>query len=340
MLQIHWLRSTVPLFGILGTALALAIVAAFMPDSPYLRFQLVKDTQYAQARWIYERIHFDDRPIDVVVVGQSRTWFGVNPARMEEDFAGRGWPAGVVNFSLLGPGRNMNYVIIKDLFEAKRELPKLLVIGVTDKPARWFGHPAFRYVADAGDVARAAFPSNLNYLSNLGYLPFRQMKLAAMQLFPDAFDVTPRFDPASYPGSDYDSVRSFRMPDGRLIDRERVMPRALLLEDAARIRDSRPQLLPASWADIEFGDENFYTRKIVAMARARGVKFAFLSIPYFTGPANTLEDDFYAQYGPIFKADFVSDKDQLFWDYEHLNNAGATLVTDWLADRVASLLKD
>jgi hypothetical protein len=339
MVQVRRFRPIVAFFSILGTALALAIASAFISDSPYLRFQLVKDTQYTEAQWIYERIHFDSRPIDVVVVGPSRTWFGVIPSRMEEDFGSRGWSMGVVNFSLLGPGRNLNYVIVKELFDAKRQ-PKVLVIGISDKPARWFGHPAFRFVADASDVAQAVFPSNLNYLANLGYLPFRQMKLTAMALFPASFNVAPRFDPASYPGSNYDSALSFRMPDGHLIDRDRVMPRATLLKDAARLRDSRPQLLPASWADLEFGDENFYIRKIVAMARARGVKIAFLSIPYFTGPGNTLEDDFYAQYAPIFSADFVSDKDQLFWDYEHLNSAGATLVTDWLADRLAPLLEN
>jgi hypothetical protein len=339
MLQIRRLRSTLALSGMLGTALALAIAAAFIPDSAYLRFQLVKDTQYAQAQWIYERIHFDSRPVDVVVIGPSRTWFGVNPVRMEEDLGGRGLSAGVVNFSLLGPGRNLNYVILKELFRA-RPSPKLLVIGVSDKPARWFGHPAFKFVAETGDVARAMFPSNLGYLASLGYLPFRQMKLVAMRLFPNAFNVTLSFDSSSYPGPDYDSVKSFQLPDGRLIDRERVMPRALLLEDVPRIRDSRPQLLPANWADVEFGDENFYLRKIVAMARARGVKIAFLSIPYFTGSASTPEDDLYIEYGPMFKADFVGDRDQLFWDAEHLNTAGATLVTDWLADRVVSLLGD
>jgi hypothetical protein len=339
MVKVRRFRPTAALLSILGTALALAIAATFIPDSAYLRFQLVKDTQYTEAQWIYERIHFDSRPIDVVVIGPSRTWFGVIPARMEEDFGSRGWSMSVVNFSLLGPGRNLNYVIVKELFEAKRQ-PKVLVIGITDRPARVFGHPAFRFVADASDVAQAAFPSNLNYLANLGYLPFRQLKLTAMALFPEAFDVSPRFDPASYPGSNYDSALSFRMPDGHLIDRDRVMPRVPLLKDAEHIRNSRPQLLPTSWADLEFGDENFYIRKIVALARASGVKIAFLSIPYFTGPGNTPEDAFYAQYAPIFNADFVSDKDQLFWDYEHLNTAGATLVSDWLADHVAPLLEN
>jgi hypothetical protein len=336
MVKVRRFRPIVALFSIVGTALALAIAAAFIPDSAYLRFQLVKDTQYAQAQWIYERIHFDDRPIDVVVVGPSRTWFGVNPVRMEEDLGGRGLSAGVVNFSLLGPGRNMNYVILKELLEAKRT-PRLVVIGVSDQPARLFGHPAFKFVANAGDVARATFVSNVGYLRNLGYLPFRQMKLAAMRVFPDAFGVRPSFDPASYEGSSYDSVQSFRLADGRLIDRERVMSHAELLADAAAIRRSRPRMLPADWADIEFGDENFYIRKIVAMARATGVKVVFLSIPYFTGPVETPEDAFYAQYGPIFKADLVTENDQLFWDGEHLNVAGATVVTDWLADQ---LLKD
>ena len=123
------IRSTGALFGILGTAVALAIFAGAIPDNPYLRFQLLKDTFHAPVPWMYERIHFDRTPIDVVIVGPSRTWLGVSSTRMEENLSRSGLPSGVVNFSMPQEGRNANYVIIKELFKAERR-PKLIVIGV------------------------------------------------------------------------------------------------------------------------------------------------------------------------------------------------------------------
>jgi hypothetical protein len=330
MLRTHLSRSTIALAGIFGTALALAVVACLIPDNPYLRFQLLKNTDGAQAQWIYERIHFDSRPFDVVFSGPSRTMVGVSSSRIQEDLRRLGSSASVVNFSLPETGRNLDYVIIKELFKTDRR-PKLLVLGVIEKPSR-FGHSKFKYLSDSSDVVEAAYPINLHYFADLSYLPFRQMKLAAMWLFPGTFNVDPQFDPASYQGSDYDITMWIRL-------RDRVVPRAKLLKDAGDSENGfTPPLLPAAAADIEFGDENFYIRKIVAMARARRVRVAFLYIPYFTGPPTTLEEAFYAQFGPILNANFVSDKDQLFMDYAHLNHAGAVELSDWLAERIASLL--
>ena len=160
-----------------------------------------------------------------------------------------------------------------------------------------------------------------------------------MSQLPDAFDVTVRFDSTSYVGSNYDATISSRFVPDRFMDHGPVL-RAKLADDAAQWKkDLTSSLLPASAQDIEFGAENVYIRKIVTLARSRGVKVAFLYIPYFSGPSSALEESFYAQFGPVFNADFVRDRDQLFLDYAHLNHAGAVLLTDWLSDRVVSLLE-
>jgi len=70
------------------------------------------------------------------------------------------------------------------------------------------------------------------------------------------------------------------------------------------------------------------------------VQIAFLYLPHFSGPAGPLEENFYVRYGPVFKADFVNENDGLFLDYAHLNRAGALMVTDWLTDVVAPLIRN
>ena len=57
------------------------------------------------------------------------------------------------NFSLPDKGRDLNYVIARELFRTKS--PKVLVIGVIEKPSR-FGHPAFKYLAPSWLVADPA----------------------------------------------------------------------------------------------------------------------------------------------------------------------------------------
>jgi hypothetical protein len=331
-------RSGIALIGIISTTFVLAILAGLIPDDPYLRFQILKNTYHASVPWVYERIHFDSRPIDVVLIGPSRTWLGVSPNRMEQDLRQRGMSANVVNFSLPQEGRSENYVVIKELFKTARR-PKLLVLGVHEKPPR-FGHPAFKYVADTVDVARGAYLINFGYFSDLSYLPFRQMKLAAMRMFPKAFNVSLRFDPASYQGSSYDTTISSQFLPEAFLNRDAVVPRTDLLKQATEwARSQTPPLLPAAAADLEFGDENFYIRKIAKIAASRGVTVAFLYIPYFNGPQKPLEEAFYAQFGPVLEADFISSQDQLYQDFAHLNRTGALVLTDWLSDKVANLLE-
>jgi hypothetical protein len=261
---------------------------------------------------------------------------------MQNDLHRRGLAVNVVNFSIPARGRNLNYAIIKEIFKTERT-PRLLLLGITDKPGRLFGHPVFKYFADAGDVAKAAFLINFSYLSDLGYLPFRQMKLAAMRVSPNTFDVSPRFDPALYQGSDYDPGSRFREEIDHItlkeLTAEHVNLREKFLIDFAEWKKgNHPPILPDAAADIEFGVENFYIRKIVAMAQARGTKIGFLYIPIFHGPTRAIEERFYSRYGPVFNADFITDRHELFADFRHLNDAGAIAVTDWLADDVASLL--
>ena len=107
-----------------------------------------------------------------------------------------GIPAHVVNFSLPEAGRDINYVVARELFRTKS--PKVLVLGVTEKPSR-FGHPAFKYVAPSALVADPGYFINLNYLSNLIYLPYRQMELFLADLWPSLMGLDQDLQPRDLP---------------------------------------------------------------------------------------------------------------------------------------------
>src|SRR5207302_3342642 len=111
--------------------------------------------------------------------------------------AARGLPSQVVNFSLPETGRNINWEVAKQLFATKR--PELVVLGVIEKPAR-FGHSTFKYLADQQAIADPGYLGDLDYFSDLIYLPFRQMRLFAADLAPQALGLKKTFDPATYRG--------------------------------------------------------------------------------------------------------------------------------------------
>ena len=125
MRRLHPLRLVLFLLGI---ALGLAVAACLLPERPYERWQLLDGTIHARARWIYERVHFDPRPIDVMIVGPSRIARGLDPLQLQDLLSRPGRPVHVVNFALPEGGRNINDVIVEEALSKKT--PKLIIIGV------------------------------------------------------------------------------------------------------------------------------------------------------------------------------------------------------------------
>ena len=338
MTRLHPLRNVL---AILGIALGVAVAVCFLPENSYQRWQLLKGTFQGNAVWMYERIHFDPRPIDVVFIGPSRTDRGVDPERLQHDLAalgaGGGKPVRVVNFALPQGGRNVNDVIFEELLEAKS--PRLVVIGVIEKPSR-LGHPAFKYIAPRGMIVRPGYAGNLNYLQDLIYLPYRQMQLFAADVAPGMAGLTKTFDARAYK-PDQVQPKVIEIFDGTMRSATQPATEAELEQGVYKLEaGTRPPILPDRFADIEFGDERYFIRRIAAAAKRKGVRVAFLFIPYYSGPDKVLEEGFYSQFGPVWSAGYLAPRADLYSDYAHLTVDGAGVLTDWLAPQVAKLLPE
>jgi hypothetical protein len=329
------LRPFRKVLAILIIAIGLAAVACLLPDRPYERWQLLNGTLHEKCHWIYERIHFDPRPIDVAVVGPSRIVRGIDARRMETELRRNGVTARVANFALPEGGRDTNDVIVEEMLT--RKIPKLLIIGVIEKPSR-FGHPAFKYIAPTAMAANPGYPTNAHYLETLIYLPFRQLRLFTAYLFPGAFGLTDRFEPAKYKADPTEDV-VFKPDNGVARPASEAAPLHELQVGAARLSKSNvAPILPPSLADLEFGDERYYIRRIVKAARAHGVKVAFLFLPYFSGPTTIQEEPFYSQFGPVWNAGFMASHPEFYSDYAHMTTEGAGRVNAWISPTVAAMI--
>jgi hypothetical protein len=332
MARLHPLRNFV---AILGIALGVAIAVCFLPENHYQQWQLLDGTIHGRSRWIYERVHYDPRPIDVAIVGPSRTARGVDAYRLQAALARLGTSARVVNFALPEGGRNTNDVITEEMLSAKT--PKLLIIGVIEKPSR-FGHPAYKYLAPRKLLVEPGYAGNVKYLQDLIYLPYRQMRLFAAEVAPGAAGLTKTFNPHAYDPDPAGPVE-FRLKTGAVRAADEAAPPEELAAGVHELEaGTRPPILPRQWADLEFGDDRHYVRRMVAAAQKKGVKVAFLFLPYYTGPTTIQEEPLYRQYGPVWNAGFLAPHAELYSDYAHLTTGGADTLTDWLAPRVAQAL--
>jgi hypothetical protein len=321
---------------ILASALAFAGLVCLLPENEYQRWQSLGGTINESAPRIYERCHFDPTPVDVVFLGSSRVALGVDAPRLGAALAAKDLPASVVNFALPGGGRDLNYIVAEQVFVTKK--PRLIVLEVVEKPSR-FGHEAFKYIAEPSAVAAPGYLADLNYFSNLIYLPFRQMRLFAADLFPQASALPKTFDPVHLRGASANMTGSQNQLDRTDVEDQAPVSIAALLRGVHKLEAGmHPPMLPESLADYEFGDERHYTRAIVDLARGHGARIAFLFLPYYTGRSTLQEQAFYEQFGPVWNAGYLSSHAEWYVDYGHLNRTGAHQVTDWLVERAAKEL--
>lgn len=324
------------------TFAGLCIGSALLPHDPYVRYQQLTETIQFPAVWGYERIAFDPAPIDVAVVGNSRLQAAISAPQLSQELSARlGRPVHVANLSMPQEGRNAHYAIVRNLLEHRPEV-KLIVLSAIEQMPRE-GHPAFRTIAEAGDLATAPVLINRDFLKDAAQIPFRQMSLFVQTQWPAPFGVTRQFREGEYFGTGYDSTFSFRSPTGNFVDRDSVVPAAELLPPArARAESITPPLLPASAADMEFTVERIYTRKIAEMARAKGVRVAFLYAPIYHYPLPLKDQSFYEAIGPVLQEKFLSAHADWYSDYGHLNRRGAVQATTALGSFITAqgLLKD
>ncbi len=329
-----------PLFAtIAATFVALFLAVLALPHDPYIRFQQLAKTIQFRSQWVYERIALDRTPIDIAIVGNSRLGAGVSAPQVQARLR-RLTRSGVhvANLTMPQEGRNIHYAIVKRLIAERPEL-KLIVLSVIEQMPRE-GHPAFRDLADVNDVLDAPLLLNRDYANDIGVLPFRQISLFVQSLFPAAFGDATALDRSRYAGTDLDSTQTFRLPDGKIVDRDGVRPEADLAAVAStRVRNITRPMLGAAGADYEFAVERAYTRRIAALAKAHGVSVMFLYLPIYKDHEPVSDQGFYDAIGPTVSPGFVADDYRLYSDYGHLNVYGSRLVAPWLADRIAGLAR-
>ena len=283
-------------------------------------------------RWVYERIHFDPTPVDVAIVGPSRALLGLGAAAIEGQLAQHGTRAHVVNFSLTGAGRDIQWAILDELFKAKS--PKVVVLEVEEQPYP-FGHFFFKYAAPAEAIVFPPTPFLHNYLYNLAYLPVRKLKLFGANLFPDLFGLSKQFDPDAYSRARTDFTTSFTGEFGKLVDMEHPVPRATLLTQP-RVPVPRT-LMARGFTWINGGEDHLFIEKIARDAEAHGSQLIFVYLPIFNGPPTISDLDFLKQFGPVLNFGDLAPRDELFENWSHLNHAGAVIASARLADAIAGL---
>ena len=319
-----------------ATALLTLVVLSFTPFDRYVQWQDLHTEAFARLGWIYERIHFDPTPIDVAFIGTSHTMNGIDgeavAAAMQAATLGDEPPVHVANLAIPGYGRNLHWIIARELLEHRAV--KTLVLEVFENETRR-SHPAFYSVADWSDIVGAPLLINLRYGSDLALLPLDRLLLGLKSLMPATFGLHAAFDPRLYDGPDPDNTRVVRvhgeaftgLRDGH------ADPAALYAELRQTRAAKRYNMLPSRLAAWEYAAPLYYLHQIADLAAAKHVRLVFLYLPGFGQDAASHDPAPYAGHTMLTVNDLLAPP-AVWYDPAHLNAAGAAAVSQ----RVGALL--
>lgn len=333
-------RRSFLLLTVLGLAIGFAGLIA-LPHDRYHRFQAHELEGTRKADWIYERLHFDPTPVDVALIGTSRIAGGLSGPQIERAFCDRtGRRVHVANLAIPEAGRNMDYLLVKELLRTKA--PALIVLQLTESESR-LPHPGFLTLADARDILTAPLLINLDWPDTITALPGRQLSMA-IATWRGRPAVRESFDPAAYRGPHMDRTVAIERSDGSLVRRDiRRSREDMERASARRLRWRSPTyFLPGPLRPLEYRFSRVYLGRVEAMAAAAGADLLYAAMPGYGFPPG-LPDHIAALAGdhPVvpLTADLVDD--HRFWvDVNHVNTDGARRISARLAEHLARTRPD
>jgi hypothetical protein len=323
-------------------ALVLGFVATIsLPHDPYIRYQAFQGTIFERLRWFYERIHFDDAPVDVLILGASRENAAFAPPLVDAALKARGMDANFANLSLAAAGMDIRLSVLDELLTAKK--PKLVLVSVTEQLPR-DGHQAFGDLATTGEILTSPVFINRNWPKHVLRLPFRQIMLTVKSAVPETFGLDPQFVPEKYAGTlprlTPVEIHGGRVPRSYLLALPPDAHRDMIAREAARRkREITRPILPTALADAEFGVSRRTLERIIARAKEHGADVAFLFLPFYDGYERPLDADWLEARAPLWTTNHYMYDAGNFSDAGHVRDVAKPGMADWLADRIAAHAK-
>ena len=153
--------------------------------------------------------------------GVSRVEAAISAPLLEKELSEKwGRPIHVANLAIPQEGRNLHYLIARELIENHPET-RIILVSVVEQAD--LSHPAFRYLADVDDLLHAPLAINHYYFLDAAFLPYRQISYFVQTRLPGWFGVSRSFR-KDYMGTGMDTTHSFYLPSGKLVDRDLVPP--------------------------------------------------------------------------------------------------------------------
>lgn len=308
--------SNITLF-LLPIALVITIVF-IVPANERFNYYFPKYNCMGKSGWIYDRLHNDEHPADIVFLGSSRTIDGIGDKYIEDSLQQLGGEMNVLNLGYCRFGRNMHYILAKRAIEKWK--PKCIVIEVTAKE-NWDGHPDFGYMATNQELFAPVMIFNDNYLQDIGNA------------------LTARFDNLR---SNWFGVNDLPPVNtevyGHKLDTTHVSPNVLIEQKEKRMTQMIRTKGLARWFYYQYPLS--YLDKTVALLQENNCEVVFLYLPAYGSWEHPQEYEWYKKRGTLLIPPKSIYENRFFWkDGNHMNDHGARSMAGWLAKELAAVIQ-
>jgi len=308
--------------GLFLLPISIFIAALFMmPFDKQYAYHFLKNECDDKGAWIYDRMFTNPHPVDMAFIGSSRIKASVMEVAVEDSLKKLGLNISVVNLGYCRWGRNLDYVIAKDLLLNKQV--KYLIVELHEEEER-LSHIDFAYIADSRDVlAPVAFFNQEIFVDYYHALAIR------FEIFKkNLLHIHPHFIV-----NNDDHGYGFSMQKANPDDLAMIVKR----------RKEGPQYVDTKfekWINVKYPLS--YLEKIATMAKAHHCKVFFLYLPGYGAdlqPAGAF--DYCKQLGPVFLSPDSLLNDPANWrDDAHFNDSGAVKLMSWVTTQMVPYLKD
>jgi hypothetical protein len=303
-------------FNVLFFLLPLAFLVYLIPVDRRQRFIQLNDDCSWHGIWVYDRIHHNEKPVDVVFFGSSHTINGIVDENVEKQL---NMPlVHVVNFGYCRYGMNIYPVLLKEILKTKK--PKILLLEVREDENR-YSHPVFPYIADANHIFTATVFFNRDLVRDYYDSFLYRLKLLKVQYFRK------------------DSLVPYRTGDFGFMGSGDTASFAFL--EKVRVEQMKPKAGPGGlerWFYMAYPRN--YLKKLSALCTENKIQLCFLYIPGYGSKARgPLEMITYRKYGNVLIPPQKIFEDPDNWgDENHLNRAGAEKLSEWVAGQIRANL--
>lgn len=286
------------------------LVLALLPIGKRQRYLGLKDDCFNHGIWIYDRIYENPAPVDIAILGSSLTINGIDDQLISDSITN----GEAVNLGYCRLGRNLSYVLLKELVSQKR--PSHLVLEVREEEDR-YSHPVFPCLASTGDVLLPNPFFNRDLLSDIRVHLLYKVEIVQDMLYHQMQDVPVSSSLYGWAASEDTATSAF-------------------LDSVYRKRTASGRRAYSSFEKNFHGSyARGYLSKIHSLCEKEGIQLVFLYIPTFGNYREPMEYNIYTKYGKVLIPPENIFRNKHYWnDEDHLNRQGAQALSLWLAQTI------